>query len=100
MNKYSILTILVLTIVTSCSKVSESDITRACIKIGNTPKYLAPSVHADEYYKLVDKSGKKSSASALSLEYSLKNMELSVMSGSAYSFQDACEKDLRDDFLN
>ena len=82
----------------SCSKVTESDLTRACTKIGNTPKYLASSVFADEYYKLQDKAGDNDSASALTLEYTLKNIELKALGGQ--SFEEACKSILREDFMD
>ena len=81
----------------SCSKVTESDLTRACTKIGNTPKYLASSVFADEYYKLQDKAGDNDSASALVLEYTLKTIELKAIGGQ--SFEEACKSVLREDFM-
>ena len=84
-------------VLVSCSKVTESDLTRACTKIGNTPKYLAPSVFADEYYKLEDKAGVKVSASAISLKYILKSIELTVIGGQ--SFQEACTSVLREKFM-
>ncbi len=96
MKKYILLLIAVLVLV-SCSKVTESDLTRACTKIGSTPKYLASSVFADEYYKLQDKAGDKDSASAMVLEYTLKNIELKAMWGG--SFEEACTSVLREDFM-
>ena len=96
MKKYIFLLIAVLLLV-SCSKVTESDLTRACTKIGNTPKYLAPSVFADEYYKLEDKAGVKVSANAISLKYILKRIELKAIGGQ--SFQEACTSVLREDFM-
>ena len=82
----------------SCSKVTESDLTRACTKIGNTPKYLASSVFADEYYKLQDKAGDNDSASALTLKYTIKNIELKALGGQ--SFEEACKSILREDFMD
>ncbi len=81
----------------SCSKVTESDLTRACTKIGNTPKYLASSVFADEYYKLQDKAGDNDLAGALVLEYTLKTIELKAIGGLA--FEEACKSVLREDFM-
>lgn len=96
MKKY-ILPLIATLILVSCSKVTESDLTRACTKIGNTPKYLASSVFADEYYKLEDKSGVQVSASALTLEYTLNTIELKAIGGQ--SFQEACKSELREDFM-
>lgn len=98
MKKYILLLIAVLVLV-SCSKVTESDLTRACTKIGSTPKYLASSVFADEYYKLQDKAGDKDSASASSLELTLKTIEIEARWGRSGSFDEACMSVLRKDFL-
>ena len=96
MKNYILLLITIFLIV-SCSKITESDLTRACTKIGNTPQYLASSVFADEYYKLQDKAGDNDSASALVLEYTLKNIELKAIGGQ--SFEEACKSVLREDFM-
>ena len=96
MKKYSLLLIAGFALV-SCSKVTESDLTRACTKVGSTPKYLASSVFVDEYYKLEDKAGVQDSASALVLEYTLKTIELKAIGGQ--SFQEACTSSLREDFM-
>lgn len=88
-------------VLSSCSPgVSKADITRACTIIGNTPQYIVESTFANEYYKLEDLAGRKSSADSFLLELKLTNMKLGVMSGQYYSFQNACESKLEEDFLN
>ena len=85
----------------SCSPgVTNSDITRACTIVGNTPQYLVDSTFANEYYKLEDLAGRNSSASALLLDLKLSNMKLSVMTGEHYSFQSSCEASLKEEFLD
>ena len=94
-NKQKYLLLIFTFLLVSCSRVTDQDITRACSKIGNSPPYLASSTFANEYYKLEDKAGKKSSASSVLLDLKLQNIKLGAYDD---GFQRSCEKSLRRDF--
>ena len=83
--------------VAACSKVEQSDITRACTNVGATPKLMAKQKFLEEYYKLEDIAGKKGEKSAAAINLTYTAMEVS---GNVFgNFQEKCEENLSDIFL-